>query len=102
MKDFGNSNAVHPGLIRTSLTRRTNENDFMLKLNSLIYFFIGKTVSEGAATQVYVATAPELEGIGGLYFSNCNVVKAEDFATDPILAERLWKLSEETLSKYFK
>jgi hypothetical protein len=31
-----------------------------------------KTVEQGAATSVLVATAPQLEGIGGRYFEDCN------------------------------
>ena len=32
-----------------------------------------KSVHAGAATQVYAATAPELDGRGGLYLEHCQV-----------------------------
>ena len=31
-----------------------------------------KTIAQGAATSVLVATSPQLEGIGGRYFEDCN------------------------------
>ena len=63
-----------------------------------------KTVEPGAATSVFAATAPELEGRGGLYLEDCHVAAVNDapdaldgvksYAIDPALAERLWSLSE--------
>ena len=43
-----------------------------------------KTPQQGAATQVWAATSPQLNGLGGLY--------CED-AVDPEQAQRLWELS---------
>ncbi len=68
-----------------------------------------KTVEQGAATSVLVATAPQLEGIGGRYFEDCNeaVLVSDDhegregvraYALDPEAAERLWDVSLEMLS----
>jgi hypothetical protein len=63
-----------------------------------------KTVEAGAATSVFAATAPELEGRGGLYLEDCHVGAINDapnaldgvksYALDPALADRLWALSE--------
>ncbi|SFL95135.1 protochlorophyllide reductase [Methylobacterium pseudosasicola] len=63
-----------------------------------------KTPAEGAATQVWAATAQLLDGLGGLYCEDCDVaVRAETaeepfvgvkaYAVDPGEAERLWALS---------
>jgi hypothetical protein len=65
-----------------------------------------KTIVQGAATSVLVATSPQLEGIGGRYFEDCNEaekLQAETadtaasgvapYALDPDAAERLWALS---------
>jgi len=65
-----------------------------------------KTIPQGAATSVLVATSPQLEGIGGRYFEDCNeaeIVPPGDpsaaasgvapYALDPDAAERLWALS---------
>jgi hypothetical protein len=64
-----------------------------------------KTPQQGAATQVWAATSPRLDGLGGLYLEDCEVAEPapEDggsggvkaWATDPEQAARLWELSAE-------
>lgn len=53
-----------------------------------------KTVQQGAATQVYVATHPALAGVSGQFFADCNVAQARPDTDDAHLAERLWQVSE--------
>ena len=70
-----------------------------------------KTVPAGAATSVFAATAPELEGRGGLYLEDCHVAEVNDaangldgvksYALDPANAERLWALSEKLVGERF-
>jgi hypothetical protein len=64
-----------------------------------------KTPEQGAATSVLLATSPELEGVGGRYFEDCNEAPVVDrregagmsgvarYALDPANAERLWEVS---------
>ncbi|MET0181117.1 MAG: SDR family NAD(P)-dependent oxidoreductase [Novosphingobium sp.] len=64
-----------------------------------------KTTAEGAATTVWAALAPELEGVGGLYLEDCAVAQpwssarprrgVKPYALDPALAARLWQLSSD-------
>ena len=79
-----------------------------------------KTVEQGAATSVWCATSPQLEGMGGLYCEDCDIapLSAEDqaggpatdqthrtwsmpspgvmaYAVDLQAAGRLWRLSEQ-------
>ncbi len=51
--------------------------------------------SEGAATQVYVATHPNVAGVSGAYFEDCNpvIVSGETYLHDESLAEKLWQVS---------
>ena len=77
-----------------------------------------KTVEQGAATSVWCATSPRLDGMGGVYCEDCDVAplgRADDavgpdteaiydlstqsrgvmpYAVDPEAADRLWDLSE--------
>ena len=66
-----------------------------------------KTPEQGAATTVWAATAPSLEGRGGVYCADCDIGTelAEDEgplsltgvapgAKDPVTAGRLWQLCE--------
>src|SRR5690606_15788297 len=68
--------AVHPGVIFTDLARHLTEADFQAfgsgeKRGQLKI----KTVPAGAATSVWAATAPELEGRGGLYLEDCHIAE---------------------------
>ncbi len=63
---------------------------------------IAKTPGEGAATQVYVATSPRLEGVTGAYFEDCNPVNVAGphHMTDSAMADRLWQVAEEMTGDY--
>jgi hypothetical protein len=66
-----------------------------------------KSPEEGAATQVWAATSPQLEGMGGVYCEDCDIAErtkgdpssaaggVRDHAADPQEAARLWALSAE-------
>jgi NAD(P)-dependent dehydrogenase (short-subunit alcohol dehydrogenase family) len=105
--------AVHPGAIRTELGRHMDENDIkdLMKRRPSKSPMVFKQVPQGAATTVWAATAPELDGRGGVYCEDCNVAeKIEDpesalgvlsWALDEAAAERLWSLSEEWSGETF-
>lgn len=66
-----------------------------------------KTPQQGAATSVWCATSPQLDGMGGVYCADCDIARAlpsdestelhgvRPRATDPVAAGRLWQLSEQ-------
>ncbi len=86
------ANAVHPGVIATNLSRNMNPVvSFVLKVAEPVGL---KSVPQGAATQVYVATNPGLAGVTGEYFADCNVAKPRSDGRDPEIAKRLWLVSE--------
>ncbi len=97
------ANAVHPGPILTPLTRHMSD-ERLEQLKARIPHF--KTPQQGAATTVFAATSPLLDGIGGRYFEDVNesvVLDSVDpetihgvaaYAVDPANADRLWELSE--------
>lgn len=87
------ANAVHPGVIDTNLARHIPERDAMYaKLSKQVRL---KTVEQGAATQCLVATRPELAGVGGLYFSDCQTNSTAAIAGDVEQSEALWMISED-------
>jgi NAD(P)-dependent dehydrogenase (short-subunit alcohol dehydrogenase family) len=66
-----------------------------------------KTVEQGAATSVLLATSPLLDGVGGRYFEDCNEAGPHQpgvrrgvaaYALDPEKAARLWQVSLDTLA----
>ena len=100
--------AVHPGGIATPLQRHLTMDeqkamgwyDEAGNLNAMF-----KTPAEGAATSVWCATSPLLEGMGGVYCEDCNIgAMAGDppprasgvwpHIRDEALAVALWDASE--------
>ena len=104
--------AVHPGAIFTALTRHLEQAELQAMADAIQSTpGVIKTPEQGAATQVYAATAPELEGTGGVYLADCVVCEINDddpssepvrsYALDPELADRLWAVSEEMVGQRF-
>lgn len=106
------ANAVHPGTIKATDLSRYMDPKLMAALVAAP-FFKDKSIAQGAATSVLVATSPRVRGIGGRYFEDCNeaeVVHPEPgggfmpggvaaYAVDPINAARLWEVSLEMLGR---
>ena len=90
------ANAVHPGVIATNLSRNMGFEKIALTIASPLLL---KNEAEGAATQCYVAVRPELEGVTGEYFADCNVAKSSPISHDAALATRLWEESERIAQK---
>ena len=90
------ANAVHPGVITTNLTRHMASFQQVIMAGIGPIFF--KTIPQGAATQVYVATHPATAKLSGLYFADSNVKKPRADAEDPATADRLWEVSEKIIA----
>ena len=86
-------NAVHPGFVASNFGRN-NRGLIGLVMTRLVPLF-AKTVVQGAATSVYLASSPEVAGVSGQYFTNCRAVKSAPQSYDRAAAERLWTISEE-------
>ncbi|MBA3864125.1 MAG: short-chain dehydrogenase [Erythrobacter sp.] len=105
--------AVHPGGIRTNLGRHMTEEmtaALIERVTKSDSGFAWKTIPQGAATSCWAATAPELEGTGGVYCEDCHVAAVDNqsseggvrsYALDPAAAERLWTLSEQLTGASF-
>lgn len=48
---------------------------------------------QGAATTCFVALHPQVKGVSGEYFADCNIAKPSDQAKDADLATKLWDFS---------
>jgi NAD(P)-dependent dehydrogenase (short-subunit alcohol dehydrogenase family) len=99
--------AVHPGGILTPLQRHLPKQEMVDRgwidedgtpLNPPGF----KTPEQGAATQVWAATSPQLDGKGGVYLEDCDIAVpappgtrkgVKPYAVDPEEAARLWALS---------
>ncbi|MEP9363576.1 oxidoreductase [Nocardioides sp. CN2-186] len=91
--------SLHPGAIITALGRHLQADDLTdLEIPEF------RSPEQGAATAVWAAVAPELDGRGGLYLEDCHVAEVvpdgpqttcgvRDYALDPDAAARLWAWS---------
>jgi len=106
------ANALHPGGIRTELGRHLSQDDIVeLMSRAPGGKMEWKTPEQGAATSVWAATAPELEGKGGLYLDDCQIASLrtspddpggyEAYARDAEAAKRLWTVSEQLVGERF-
>ncbi|GGQ47289.1 NAD(P)-dependent dehydrogenase (short-subunit alcohol dehydrogenase family) [Actinomadura coerulea] len=117
-KDAVRAFSLHPGSILTPLQRHIPREEKVANGwidedgNEIGQGF--KTPEQGAATAVWAATSPRLDGMGGVYCEDCDIAepvpegrvvgrgRAGDpstgvcsYATDPEQAGRLWELSAE-------
>lgn len=96
------ANALNPGAIATNLQQHTGG----LKTPEPYR----KTIEQGAATSVFLAASPLVDGIGGRYFEDVNeaprvnarptelgVSAVAAYAVDPANAERLWNVAADIL-----
>ena len=85
-------NTLHPGAVATSLgvDRKTGFGKTIYKLLTPVF----QTPTEGAATAIFLATSPDIEGVSGEYFYKRKIHKVSDAANDRQLGERLWAWSE--------
>lgn len=99
------ANAIHPGIIRTNLSRSMGGIQGLIFNNPITGWVAGKmmgskTIPQGASTQCYVATAPELADVSGKYFSDNNEERPSRLGQNVELANRLWDYSCEAVKDY--
>jgi NAD(P)-dependent dehydrogenase (short-subunit alcohol dehydrogenase family) len=111
-KDRITANAAMPGPVASNFIRNIDQpmaerlaREFRIDGKAPVF----KTPAQGAATSVFVATSPWLDGIGGYYFEDCNEAEVvwtgngygsgvAPYALDLANANRLWEVSVSLLA----
>jgi len=88
------ANAVHPGFVASDFGRDGDMSRGAGLVYPLLRVF-ALTPEQGARTQVYVASAPELAGITGGYWAKSAPATPSAAAQDDAAAARLWEVSEQ-------
>src|SRR5713101_3161329 len=88
------ANAVHPGFVASRLGRDGDSRGLGMVAFRLLKPF-ALTPAQGAQTSVYVASAPELEGVTGGYWGKSAPATPKTPALDDDAARRLWEVSEQ-------
>ncbi|XP_037541506.1 retinol dehydrogenase 14b isoform X2 [Nematolebias whitei] len=86
-------NALTPGIVRTKLGRHVHIPLLakpLFQLASLLFF---KSPLEGAQTPLYLACSPEVEGVSGKCFADCEEEELMAKATNEQAARKLWETS---------
>lgn len=87
------ANSLHPGIVRTNIIRDRGGivTDAILSVASIFM----KTIPQGAATICYVATHPNVKGVSGKYFVDCNQAECSECTKNKQQACELWHYSEQ-------
>ncbi len=85
------ANVLHPGFVASGFGR--NNGGLMGALMPLVQLFAISS-EQGAATSIYLASSPEVEGVSGKYFAKQKAKKSSDESYDADAQERLWNTSE--------
>ena len=91
------ANALHPGVIGSGFGQ-TYPGALSVLVKIARPFLL--TPEEGAATSVYLASSPEVEGMTGQYFSKCRPVRSNAVSYDVASQRKLWALSVEMVSPH--
>jgi NAD(P)-dependent dehydrogenase (short-subunit alcohol dehydrogenase family) len=102
-------NAVHPGYVETELGHtRPEDRSAEKKAGSgagaregapdLSHLPPPMSAADGAATSLFVACDPSLDGVTGEYFSECKSVPLTPMGANVEAAGRLWEVSEKLIS----
>ncbi|WP_335582144.1 hypothetical protein [Paenibacillus yonginensis] len=116
--------SVHPGSILTDLARHLSDDELMAmgavngqgERGYAAYDNERKTVPEGAATIVWCAVSPMLDGKGGVYCENVDIARQVEpgkegepnmsgvcsWAVDPEASAQLWNVSEQLTGVNFE
>jgi retinol dehydrogenase 14 len=85
------ANVLHPGVVNTSFGADDPGPIFKVLVPFMRPFM--KTPAKGAATSIFLASSPEVEGVSGQYFANSRPKKSSDRSRDQTAAARLWQVS---------
>jgi retinol dehydrogenase 14 len=81
---------LHPGVVRTSFG--AEDQSGAVAIGRLARPFM-KSPAKGAATSIYLASSPKVEGVTGRYFVNSKPKTSNKSSYDTAAAARLWRLS---------
>ncbi|HYP44200.1 MAG TPA: SDR family oxidoreductase [Propionibacteriaceae bacterium] len=84
-------NALHPGVVSTGFGADDPGAVQRLLVPFLRPFM--RTATQGAATSIYLASAPELEGVTGRYYANGKLRRSAEASYDKATTDRLWHSS---------
>ncbi len=83
--------ALHPGVVRTGFAAEDPPPMWKIFLPAIRPFL--RSPGQGAATSIYLACSPQVEGVTGSYFVGCKPKASSRSSYDTGAAARLWQIS---------
>ena len=90
------ANALHPGFVATGFGR--NNGGWMGWLMPFVQV-VAMSPEKGAATSIYLASAPEVQDVTGKYFAKQAQARSNGESYDVDIQRRLWDVSEELIAQ---
>ena len=88
---------LHPGVVRTGFAAEDPAAMWQVFLPLMRLFL--KAPAKGAATSIYLASSPEVEGVTGTYFANSKPKTSSSASHDQAAATRLWRISVDLVTR---
>ena len=82
---------LHPGVVSTGFG--AEDPSLIFKILVPLWRPFMKTPEQGAATSIYLASSPKVEGVTGAYFANLKPQTSNKASYDHDAAARLWQVS---------
>jgi NAD(P)-dependent dehydrogenase (short-subunit alcohol dehydrogenase family) len=92
------ANACHPGLVATRFGLDGDTHGLFNALSRPFVQRIGLSPAQGAATQIWLASSPEVADRTGRYFVNAKEARPSHAARDDEAARVLWEASEDLIA----
>ncbi|MFC1879591.1 short-chain dehydrogenase, partial [Chloroflexota bacterium] len=90
-------NALHPGFVASNFA--ANNSILIRWAQRTIGTLFALSPEEGARTNIYLASSPDVKGISGDYYTKCKISRPDPIAEDQKTAARLWQISEELIAE---
>ena len=91
-------NSLHPGATRGTGLNRSATWPARIALAAARPFM--KSAPQGAATQALLAASPQVSGITGEFWADCQIAKGSPLLEDADLAGHLWQISGDIVARH--
>jgi retinol dehydrogenase 14 len=85
------ANSLHPGVVRTNFG--AEDQAWFFAVSTRVARPLLKTPAQGALTPIYLASSPDVQGVSGQFFANCEPKTPNKVAFDTDMTARLWQVS---------
>ena len=86
------ANVLHPGFVATGFAAN---NGLFARIGMILLRPFSLSPQRGAETSIYLASSPEVDGVTGQFFVNCQSRSSAPQSYDERVQRKLWQVSEQ-------